>query len=122
MAIIRSRNGVPLRLTKERWGHIARRHPEMRTQKARVIETVTEQENLMEALRILDTPDMLSWEYDEDGDVLYISVGEPRPAVTVDLGESVLARYDENEQKLVGITILNVGKRLAEGLSAGERS
>ena len=76
----------------------------------------------MEALRILDTPDMLSWEYDEDGDVLYISVGEPRPAVTVDLGESVLARYDENEQKLVGITILNVGKRLAEGLSAGERS
>ena len=76
----------------------------------------------MEALRILDTPDMLSWEYDEDGDVLYISVGEPRPAVTVDLGESVLARYDENEQKLVGITILNVGKRLAEGLSAGGRS
>lgn len=46
----------------------------------------------MEALRILDTPDVLSWEYDEDGDVLYISVGEPRPAVTVDLGESVLAR------------------------------
>jgi len=76
----------------------------------------------MEALRILDTPDMLSWEYDEDGDVLYISVGEPTPAVTVDLGESVLARYDENEQKLVGITILNVGKRLAEGLSAGGRS
>ena len=76
----------------------------------------------MEALRILDTPDMLSWEYDEDGDVLYISVGEPRSAVTVDLGESVLARYDENEQKLVGITILNVGKRLAEGLSAGGRS
>lgn len=65
---------------------------------------------------------MLSWEYDEDGDVLYISVGEPRPAVTVDLGESVLARYDENEQKLVGITILSVARRLAEGLSADEGS
>lgn len=76
----------------------------------------------MEALRILDTPDVLSWEYDEDGDVLYISVGEPRPAVTVDLGESVLARYDENEQKLVGITILSVARRLAEGLSADEGS
>ena len=48
MAIIRSRNGVPLRLTKERWGHIALRHPEMRTQKVRVIETVTEPDRVLE--------------------------------------------------------------------------
>jgi len=25
--IVRSRNGVPVRLTDERWDHIARRHP-----------------------------------------------------------------------------------------------
>ena len=52
-----------------------------------------------------------------EGDVLYISVGEPRPAVTIDLGESILARYDEKEREVVGITILNVGRRLLEGLS-----
>jgi uncharacterized protein YuzE len=59
----------------------------------------------------------LTWEYDEEGDVLYISVGEPRPAVTIDLGESILARYDEKEKEVVGITILNVRRRLLEGLS-----
>jgi len=72
----------------------------------------------MEALRILEKPESLSWDYDEEGDVLYISVGEPRPAVTIDLGESILARYDEEEREVVGITILNVRRRLLEGLSA----
>lgn len=72
----------------------------------------------MDALRILDKPEELSWEYDEDADVLYISIGEPRPAVTVDLGESVLARYNETAKELVGITIMNVRRRLLEGLSA----
>jgi len=71
----------------------------------------------MEALRILEKPDTLTWEYDEEGDVLYISVGEPRPAVTIDLGESILARYDEEEKEVVGITILNVRRRLLKGLS-----
>jgi uncharacterized protein YuzE len=71
----------------------------------------------MEALRILEKPESLSWDYDEEGDVLYISVGEPRPAVTIDLGESILARYDEEEREVVGITILNVRRRLLEGLS-----
>jgi len=71
----------------------------------------------MEALRILEKPESLSWDYDEEGDVLYISVGEPRPAVTIDLGESILARYDEKEREVVGITILNVRRRLLEGLS-----
>lgn len=71
----------------------------------------------MEALRILEKPESLSWDYDEEGDVLYISVGEPRPAVTIDLGESILARYDEEEREVVGITILNVRRRLLEGLA-----
>jgi len=40
MLIVYSRNGVPIRLTEERWQHIARRHPEMGTQRERVVETV----------------------------------------------------------------------------------
>lgn len=76
----------------------------------------------MDALRILEKPESLSWDYDEEGDVLYIAVGEPRPATTIDLGESILARYDEKEREVVGITILNVRRRLLEGLSVkGDR-
>ncbi len=35
----------------------------------------------MEVLKILDKPDTIDWEYDEEADVLYLSVGTPKPAV-----------------------------------------
>ena len=71
----------------------------------------------MDALRILERPESLSWEYDEEGDVLYIAVGEPRPAVSIDVGESVLIRFDEKAGEVVGITLMNVRQRLLEALS-----
>lgn len=33
----------------------------------------------MEVLKILDKPDTIDWEYDEEADVLYLSVGTPKP-------------------------------------------
>jgi hypothetical protein len=42
MLIVHSRNGVPVRLTEERWQHIVRRHPEMDNQRRRVLETLAE--------------------------------------------------------------------------------
>lgn len=42
MIIVKSKNNVSLRLTKERWNHIVLRHPELDGQKDRVLETVTE--------------------------------------------------------------------------------
>ncbi len=44
MIIVRSHNGVPVRLTEERWRHIMRRHPEMDSLRERVLETVSEPE------------------------------------------------------------------------------
>jgi hypothetical protein len=41
----------------------------------------------MEAIKILEGNPNLSWEYDEEADVLYVSVGEPQPALGVDIGE-----------------------------------
>jgi len=40
MIIVKSKNSVPLRLTKERWNHIVFRHSEMDSQKEQVLETV----------------------------------------------------------------------------------
>jgi hypothetical protein len=42
MLIVQSRNGVPVRLTEERWRHIVRRHSEMNDQRERILETVAE--------------------------------------------------------------------------------
>lgn len=42
MLVISSKNEVPVRLTEERWVHIAGRHPEMAAERERVLETVAE--------------------------------------------------------------------------------
>lgn len=42
MIIVESRGRVPVRLTTERWGHIIAQHPEMETQRERVLETVNQ--------------------------------------------------------------------------------
>lgn len=40
MLVVRSRNGVSVRLTEERWRHIIDRHPEMDGQREKVLETL----------------------------------------------------------------------------------
>ena len=53
----------------------------------------------METVKILEKTDQLTWEYDEDADVLYLSMGAPQPAVGMDIGEGVVLRYDEKGKK-----------------------
>ncbi len=49
--------------------------------------------------------------YDPEGDVLYISFGEPRPADDSDVtDEGVIVRLREG--RIVGLTILNAAKRV----------
>jgi len=48
MLIVNSRNVVPIRLSDERWQHIVRRHPELESQRERVLETVAEPEVIQE--------------------------------------------------------------------------
>jgi uncharacterized protein YuzE len=70
----------------------------------------------MEALKILEGKPQLDWDYDEEADVLYISVGKPRPALGVDIGEGVIVRWDEQKREVVGLTIIGLRARLAEGI------
>ena len=71
----------------------------------------------MEPLRILEKPDGITWDYDEEADVLYLSVGEPRPATGVDIGEGVVVRYDEERKEVVGLTVVGLRARLLKGLA-----
>jgi uncharacterized protein YuzE len=59
----------------------------------------------------------ITWDYDEDADVLYLSVGEPRPAVGMDIGEGVIVRYDEGRQEVVGLTLIGLRSRVMASLS-----
>lgn len=67
-------------------------------------------------IKILEKPEHVNWNYDEEADVLYLSVGEPKPAVGVDIGEGIVARYDEENKEVVGVTLIGLRARLLEEL------
>ena len=52
----------------------------------------------METLKILERPDSITWEYDQEADVLYLSVGAPESALSLDLGDGLVARYNEKKR------------------------
>lgn len=57
------------------------------------------------------------WDYDEEADVLYLAVGAPKAAMGVDIGEGVIARYDEVHDEVVGITPIDFRARLLDELA-----
>ena len=72
----------------------------------------------MAGVRALEEHGTLDWEYDSEADVLYLSVGSPRPAVGVDVGEGLVVRYDEATGEIVGLTVMGLMGRLTERLGA----
>jgi len=74
----------------------------------------------MEAIKILEKKENLNWDYDEEADVLYISIGSPRKALGIDIGEGVIVRYLEETGEVVGLTLLGVKERLLSVLSKKE--
>lgn len=61
----------------------------------------------MEKLMV-EKPKQVSWEYDKEADVLYISFGKPQPALSMDMGSGIVARYLEKSNELVGFTIVGL--------------
>jgi uncharacterized protein YuzE len=45
--------------------------------------------------------------YDQEGDVLYASLGPPQSAVTDEVDDDILLRYCPPSRDVVGITIVN---------------
>ena len=66
----------------------------------------------MEAIKLLEKETELNWDYDGEADVLYISLGKPKEAVGIDIGDGVIVRYSEDEGEVVGLTILGLRGRL----------
>jgi uncharacterized protein YuzE len=68
-------------------------------------------------VKILEGHDPLTRSYDEDADVLYLSLGGPRPALGVDIGDGVIVRYAEGTHEVVGVTLLGIRSKLLQQLS-----
>ncbi len=74
------------------------------------------QTSIMEAIKILEKKENLNWDYDEEADVLYISMGEPQKALGVDIGDGAIVRYVEATNEVVGLTLIGMRERLLNSL------
>lgn len=70
----------------------------------------------MEAVKILEKPTAVDWDYDEESDVLYLSLGKPQPALGIDIGEGMILRYDATSNEVVGLTLIGLRARLLQNL------
>ena len=70
----------------------------------------------MKSLTLLERPDVVEWHYDAEADVLYLSLGEPQPAIGIAIGDGTVLRYDESKGQVVGITIIGLRERLVKEL------
>lgn len=70
----------------------------------------------MGALKIQEKQSNLDWEYDKEADVLYISVGKPKEAEGMDIGEGTIARLDPQSGEVVGLTIIGLRQRMTDAL------
>ena len=61
----------------------------------------------------------LTFYYDDEGDILDISVGKPKNALSNEIGDDVIERVDLETKKIVGFTILNFKKRF-KGKKSGQ--
>lgn len=48
--------------------------------------------------------------FDKEGDVLDISIGEPKKAISREINDDFFVRIDPNTQKVVGFSLLNFEK------------
>ena len=71
----------------------------------------------MEAIKILEKQENLNWDYDEEADVLYISIGKPQKAIGIDIGDGAIMRYIEETGEIVGLTLLGVKERVLTALT-----
>jgi uncharacterized protein YuzE len=74
------------------------------------------EEDALEALKILENSKSITWDYDEGADVLYLTIGRPRPAVCMEIGEGIIVRYDDASKAIVGLTLIGLRARLLKEL------
>lgn len=53
----------------------------------------------------------MSFFFDREADILYVSIGGKRKAISKEVGDDILIRVDPESNKVVGFTILNLTTR-----------
>ncbi|MDD5673842.1 MAG: DUF2283 domain-containing protein [Chitinivibrionales bacterium] len=70
----------------------------------------------METIKFLENTKNVNWDYDDEADTLYMSMGQPRDALSLDVGNGTIVRYDEQSKEVVGMTFVGLRERFIKQL------
>ena len=56
----------------------------------------------------------VQFHYDREADVLYLSIGKPQKAKTIEIGEDFVLRLHPKSGQVVGMTIINFSKHFPQ--------
>jgi uncharacterized protein YuzE len=56
----------------------------------------------------------VQFHYDREADVLYLSIGKPQKAKTIEVGEDFVLRLHPKSGQVVGMTIINFAKHFPQ--------
>lgn len=68
-------------------------------------------------IKILEDSPNITGDYDRTADILYISLGETSSAIAIELGEGIIARYNEQTNTIVGITVIGLREKVLKELN-----
>ena len=64
----------------------------------------------------MNKANQINFHYDSDVDILYASMGVPKPAASVEKGNGTILRIDPVTGDLVGFTVIHYMERIKSGL------
>ena len=70
----------------------------------------------METLKILKNRRNINWDYNDETDIFYLSIGNHQNAVGMDLGEGLIVYYDESQKEVIGLNISGLRKKVLKKL------
>jgi hypothetical protein len=66
----------------------------------------------MEVIKILKNRTDVNWDYNNETDIFYISVGKPQSAVGMDIGEGLTVYYDEAQKEIIGFILTGLREKV----------
>ena len=70
----------------------------------------------MEKIKILKNRVDVNWDYNEEKDIFYLSLGKSQTAISMDIGEGLIVHYDETQKEVIGLTLTGLREKVLKKL------
>ena len=70
----------------------------------------------MEEIKILKNRVDVNWDYNEETDVFFFSIGKPQIAAGLSISDGLVVRYDESNKEVIGVILTGLREKVLKKL------